>query len=138
MEIIRHCLVCGKEFKACNTCQQNTPETLQWRRVVCCPAHFAYHIPIIMYHNGVYSKDKARAELQNAIDTHGDIEYCDNVKAIVNEILADDINFESGTKIEVDNIKVPDNNVGNDNADEIVQDKPNPKTKKNRTKFIKE
>lgn len=138
MEIIRHCLVCGKEFKACNTCQQNTPETLQWRRVVCCPAHFAYHIPIIMYHNGEYSKDKARAELQNAIDTHGDIEYCDNVKAIVNEILADDINFESGTKIEVDNIKVPDNNVGNDNADEIVQDKPNPKTKKNRTKFIKE
>lgn len=131
-------MVCGKEFKACNTCQQNTPETLQWRRVVCCPAHFAYHIPIIMYHNGEYSKDKARAELQNAIDTHGDIEYCDNVKAIVNEILADDINFESGTKIEVDNIKVPDNNVGNDNADEIVQDKPNPKTKKNRTKFIKE
>lgn len=136
MEIIRHCLVCGKEFKACNTCQQNIPETLQWRRVVCCPAHFAYHIPIIMYHNGEYSKDKARTELQNAIDAYGNIEYCDNVKAIVNEILADDVKSELET--DINNVKVSDNNVGNDNVDEIIQNKPNSKTKKNRTKFVKE
>lgn len=136
MEIIRHCLVCGKEFKACNTCQQNIPETLQWRRVVCCPAHFSYHIPIIMYHNGEYSKDKARTELQNVIDAYGNIEYCDNVKAIVNEILADDVKSEPET--DIINIKVSDYNVGNDNADEIIQDKPNSKTKKNRTKFVKE
>ena len=136
MEIIRHCLVCGKEFKACNTCQQNIPETLQWLRVVCCPAHFAYHIPIIMYHNGEYSKDKARAKLQNAIDTHGNIEYCDNVKAIVDEIFADDIKLESET--DVDNIKISETNIVNDNVNEIIQDKPNSKTKKNRTKFIKE
>lgn len=136
MEIIRHCLVCGKEFKACNTCQRNIPETLQWRRVVCCPAHFAYHIPIIMYHNGEYSKDKARTELQDAIDTYGNIEYCDNVLAIVDEILADDVKSELET--DINNIKVSDYNVGNDNADEIIQDKPNSKTKKNRTKFVKE
>ena len=89
MELIRHCLVCGKEFKACNTCQQNIPETLQWRRVVCCPAHFSYHIPIIMYHNGVYDKEKAKAELQNAIDTYGNIKFCDNVKGIVSDILSE-------------------------------------------------
>ena len=136
MEIIRHFLVCGKEFKACNTCQQNIPETLQWRRVVCCPAHFAYHIPIIMYHNGEYNKDKARTELQNAIDAYGNIEYCDNVKAIVDEIFADDIKLESET--DVDNIKISETNIVNDNVNEIVQDKLNPKTKKNRTKFIKE
>lgn len=136
MEIIRHCLVCGKEFKACNTCQQSIPETLQWRRVVCCPAHFAYHIPIIMYHNGEYNKDKARTELQNAIDAYGNIEYCDNVKAIVDEIFADDIKLESET--DVDNIKISETNIVNDNVNEIVQDKLNPKTKKNRTKFIKE
>lgn len=136
MEIIRHCLVCGKEFKACNTCQQNIPETLQWRRVVCCPAHFAYHIPIIMYHNGEYSKDKARTELQNAIDAYGNIEYCDNVKGIVNEILADDVKSE--LEIDINNVKGSDNNAGNDNVDEIIQDKPNSKTKKNRTKFVKE
>ena len=89
MELIRHCLVCGKEFKACNTCQQNIPEALQWRRVVCCPAHFSYHIPIIMYHNGVYDKEKAKAELQNAIDTYGNIKFCDNVKGIVSDILSE-------------------------------------------------
>lgn len=89
MELIRHCLVCGKEFKACNTCQQNIPETLQWRRVVCCPAHFSYHIPIIMYHNGVYDKEKAKTELQNAIDTYGNIKFCDNVKDIVSDILSE-------------------------------------------------
>ena len=129
-------MVCGKEFKACNTCQQNISETLQWRRVVCCPAHFAYHIPIIMYHNGEYNKDKARTELQNAIDAYGNIEYCDNVKAIVDEIFADDIKLESET--DVDNIKISETNIVNDNVNEIVQDKLNPKTKKNRTKFIKE
>lgn len=89
MELIRHCLVCGKEFKACNTCQQNIPEALQWRRVVCCPAHFSYHIPIIMYHNGAYDKEKAKAELQNAIDTYGNIKFCDNVKGIVSDILSE-------------------------------------------------
>ena len=89
MELIRHCLVCGKEFKACNTCQQNIPEALQWRRVVCCPAHFSYHIPIIMYHNGVYDKEKAKAELQNAINTYGNIKFCDNVKGIVSDILSE-------------------------------------------------
>ena len=136
MEIIRLSLVCGKEFKACNTCQQNIPETLQWRRVVCCPAHFAYHIPIIMYHNGEYNKDKARTELQNAIDANGYIEYCDNVKDIVDEIFAEDIKLESET--DVDNIKISETNIVNDNVNEIVQDKLNPKTKKNRTKFIKE
>lgn len=89
MELIRHCLVCGKEFKACNTCQQNIPETLQWRRVVCCASHFFYHIPIIMYHNGEYDKERAKIELQNAIDTYGNIEFCDNVKGIVSDILSE-------------------------------------------------
>jgi hypothetical protein len=89
-----------------------------------------------MYHNGEYSKDKARAKLQNAIDTHGNIEYCDNVKAIVDEIFADDIKLESET--DVDNIKISETNIVNDNVNEIIQDKPNSKTKKNRTKFIKE
>lgn len=89
MELIRHCLVCGKEFKACNTCQQNIPETLQWRRVVCCASHFSYHIPIIMYHNGEYNKERAKIELQNAIDTYGNIEFCDNIKGIVSDILSE-------------------------------------------------
>ena len=90
MEVIKHCLVCGKEFKACNTCQKNIPEMLQWRRVVCCPEHFSFHMPIIEYHNGVIDKETAKSELQNAIDAYGNIDFCDNVKGIVEEILTED------------------------------------------------
>lgn len=90
MEVIKRCLVCGKEFKACNTCQKNIPEILQWRRVVCCPEHFAFHMPIIEYHNSVIDKETAKVELHNAIDTYGNIDFCDNVKSIVEEILTED------------------------------------------------
>ena len=58
--MIRECLVCGKEFEACNTCLKGVPENLQWRRVVCCREHFAYHIPIILYVRKVMSKDEAK------------------------------------------------------------------------------
>lgn len=90
MEVIKHCLVCGKEFKACNTCQKNISEMLQWRRVVCCPEHFTFHMPIIEYHNGVIDKKTAKSKLQNAIDAYGNIDFCDNVKGIVEEILTED------------------------------------------------
>lgn len=86
---MKNCLVCGKEFKACNTCNKNIDEKLQWRRVVCCPEHFAYHMPIISYVNGRMSKEDAKAELEYAIKLYGNIEFCDNIKAVVQEILAD-------------------------------------------------
>lgn len=86
----RDCLVCGKSFKACNTCKKDIDEMLQWRRVVCCPEHFLYHMPIIQYSRGKINKETARNELQSAIDTYGNIEFCDNVKGIVGEILAED------------------------------------------------
>ena len=85
----KKCLVCGKEFKACNTCNKNIGENLQWRRVVCCPEHLSYHMPIISYVNGRMSKEDAKAELEYAIKLYGNIEFCDNIKAVVQEILAD-------------------------------------------------
>ncbi len=90
MEVIKHCLVCGKEFKVCNTCRKDISEILQWRRVVCCPEHFAFHMPIIEYHNGIIDKETAKSELQNAIDTYGNVDFCNNVKGIVKEILTED------------------------------------------------
>lgn len=135
MELIRHCLVCGKEFKACNTCQQNIPEALQWRRVVCCPAHFSYHIPIIMYHNGAYDKEKAKAELQNAIDTYGNIKFCDNVKGIVSDILSeknDVIDENINTSIEHETIKVMA-----DTEDKISDEKAVIPAKTRKKKFSK-
>lgn len=86
---IKKCLVCGKEFKACNTCNKNIDENLQWRRVVCCPEHFAYHLPIIMYVNGKMGKAEAKEELELAIKTYGNIPFCDNIKEVVKEIMVD-------------------------------------------------
>ena len=135
MELIRHCLVCGKEFKACNTCQQNIPEALQWRRVVCCPAHFSYHIPIIMYYNGVYDKEKAKIELQNAIDTYGNIKFCDNVKGIVSDILSENndvIDENINTSIEHETTEVMA-----DTEDKISDEKAVIPAKTRKKKFSK-
>lgn len=88
-EQYRDCLVCGKPFKVCNTCPKNMEEIFQWRRVVCCPEHFAYHIPIIQYSRGKIDKTTAQNELRSAIDTYGNIEFCDNIKNIVEDILSD-------------------------------------------------
>lgn len=81
-------MVCGKQFKVCNTCHKNIPEELQWRRVVCCPQHFAFHLPIIRYSRHQISKQEANAELQNAIEKYGIPEFAKDIQSVVNEILS--------------------------------------------------
>lgn len=85
----RNCTVCGKQFKICNTCLKSVPEELQWRRVVCCSQHFAYHLPIIRYSRKQISKAEAKAELEHAIAAFGEVEFAEDIKSVVNEILAD-------------------------------------------------
>lgn len=87
--IYRNCMVCGKQFKICNTCLKTMPEELQWRRVVCCSQHFAYHLPIIRYARKQISREEARAELTRAINTFGNVNFTKDIRPIVNEILAD-------------------------------------------------
>lgn len=89
MASYKNCMVCGKRFKICNTCLKSVPEELQWRRVVCCSQHFAYHLPIIRYTRKKIGRDEAKAELTRAIETFGNIDFAKDVKPIVNEILAD-------------------------------------------------
>lgn len=86
---MRNCLVCGKEFEVCNTCNRNVDEMLQWRRVTCCAEHFQYHLPIIQYIRQTITKDQAKADLQSAIDAYGEIEFSDNIKPVIAEIFAD-------------------------------------------------
>ena len=85
-----NCLVCGKEVEQCHTCNKNVDEMLQWRRVVCCPEHFAFHLPIIQYVRGQISKAEAKAELDKAIKDYGEIDFADNIKSIVAEIMAEE------------------------------------------------
>lgn len=89
MAAYRNCMVCGKKFKICNTCLKNVPEELQWRRVVCCSQHFAYHLPIIRYARKQISREEAKAELTRAIEAFGSVDFTQEIKPVVNEILAD-------------------------------------------------
>lgn len=99
---MKSCLVCGKLFEQCNTCSKNIDEMYQWRRVVCCPEHFAYHLPIIRYARKQITKAEAKADLDKAIADYGKIEFADNVKALVAEILTEDKKPRSKKKIIVD------------------------------------
>ena len=87
---IRQCLVCGKDFEVCNTCNKNIDEMLQWRRVVCCAEHFAFHLPIIRYIRHQITKDEAKNEIQSAIDAYGEVKFAEDIQPIVAEIMADD------------------------------------------------
>lgn len=91
MDTYRDCLVCGKSFKVCNTCQKDTDEMFQWRRVVCCPEHFQYHVPIIQYVRGKIDKETAKNDLQLAIEQYGEIDFRDDIKDVVAEILKEPI-----------------------------------------------
>lgn len=88
-EIYRNCRVCGKRFKVCSVCHKNTPEEFQWRRVVCCPQHFSFHLPVIRYVRKEISKSEARAEIENAVNNYGDVEYAEDIKPVIDEIFSD-------------------------------------------------
>ncbi len=87
--VYKECMVCGKQFKVCNTCIKSVPEELQWRRVVCCSQHFAFHLPVIRYHRKQISKAEAKEDLQRAIAAFGNVNFKSDIQPIVNEILAD-------------------------------------------------
>lgn len=87
MDTYRDCLVCGKSFKICRTCRKDIDEVYQWRRVVCCPEHFAFHIPIIDYIRGNIDKETAKSDLEKVISQYGEIEFCDDIKPVVVEIM---------------------------------------------------
>lgn len=89
MTSYKNCMVCGKRFKICNTCLKSVPEELQWRRVVCCPQHFAYHLPIIRYTRKQITRGEAKVDLNNAFAKFGDVEFAADIKPIVDEILAE-------------------------------------------------
>lgn len=88
-EIYRTCMVCGKQFKACGICHSTVPEELQWRRVVCCRQHSAFHLPIIRYVRKEISKENARETLKNAFKNYGNVEFTNDIKAVVDEIFSD-------------------------------------------------
>lgn len=122
----KNCLVCGKEFKPCNTCVKGADELYRWRRVVCSREHFDYHLPIIEYIRGKITKTEARKELKQAIDTYGEIEFADNIKAVVKEILAEEKKSKKTKPVEeyvFETVETPVENIDVDiaNTYEIIE-----------------
>lgn len=77
-------------FNPCERCIQLSAlsSDIQWRRVVCCPQHFEFHMPIINYVRGNISKDDAAEQLIEAMIRYGEPVYNSTVEPIVNEILS--------------------------------------------------
>lgn len=84
----KNCSVCGAEFEPCRSCNDKTSDNTQWRRVVCCPEHFSFHITLIDYIRKKISKQQAADELKEAIRKYGDVKFTDSMKPIVAEILS--------------------------------------------------
>lgn len=93
MELKKQCSVCKKMFVPCSSCEKLqvffNDEAYQWRKVVCCPEHFYYHLPIIEYSRGVIDKKTAKERLTETIERTGKIDFNNNVSGIVQEILSE-------------------------------------------------
>lgn len=100
----KQCSVCNKEFSPCDKCLKHSgnSEIVQWRRVVCCPEHFSFHLPIINYVRKNIDKETAKKELQTAIKYYGEPDFNDNVKYVVDEIMAEPV-IETTDKPDVEN-----------------------------------
>lgn len=105
--MIKKCTICGKDFEACNVCNNTVSESFQWRRVVCCPEHFLFHEPIIQYVRGNISKEEASKALKKAIKEYGEVEFVENIAPIANELLAVDKLEEVKADIELVEKKEP-------------------------------
>lgn len=126
----KQCQVCGKEFSPCNICHKYIPEELQWRRVVCCEEHFNYHLPIIQYVRGKVDKKTAKNQLVDAIEKYGKVKFCDNIKTVTEEILAEDVVTELKESASFSLNKV-DQGIETENIDYMVTKIANKKNKKN-------
>lgn len=58
---------------------------------MCCPEHFSFHLPIIDYVRKNINKETAKKELQTAFKYFGEIDFNDNIKRVVDEIMIEPV-----------------------------------------------
>lgn len=107
MSNTKNCLVCGKEFKPCNTCISGARDIYNWKKVTCCREHHDYLMPIIEYSRHEISKYEAKKQLEKAINEYGNVTFADNIASLANEILAEDKKIKKHTKL-LNDVVIPD------------------------------
>ena len=106
-EINHWCVLCGKGYHACDSCQEVRLFT-PWRALTDSSDHFKVFMTLKNYHNGFISKDEAR-EFLTQVDISDKDTYKESSRQLINEILKDNNQSRkiSKRKIESEN-KVDD------------------------------
>lgn len=90
------CVVCGKGYHACDSCDEMQSFT-PWRKMTDTPEHYKIFLLVKQYNNNLISKAEAKTMLANInisdIDT-----LKDDVKKVLNEILAEDVAVKKSKK----------------------------------------
>jgi hypothetical protein len=110
-EINHWCVVCGKGYHACDSC--NTTKTFTpWRVLTDTIDHFKIFTTLKDYNNGLINKEEAKELLSN-VDLSEKDSFRDGSKKLLNEIFKEDIVEVKPTKRK--NSKVESNKSVSDN-----------------------
>lgn len=99
---VRNCLICGKKYEACHSCEQVITYT-PWRRVCDTFEHYAVYGIIKGYQAGTLSKADAKNELKLINVSRKECEeFLPDVKALILEILSEEKKASESKKKEVE------------------------------------
>lgn len=96
--MLKRCGVCNKEFEPCNQCPSGG---YAWRKTVCCVEHSIPFLALLEYKRNLKSKDETMEVLKN----YTDIDYNNDVRSIVDEILS--VPVVESIESEVDEVEEP-------------------------------
>lgn len=92
-EINHWCVVCGKGYHACDSCEKIKSYT-PWRTLTDTIEHFAIFTVLKDYNNKIIDKQEARKLLENS-DLSGRDSFKESSKKLLNEIFDNNITVES-------------------------------------------
>ena len=88
-EINHWCVVCGKGYHACDSCNE-TKSFTPWRSLTDTIEHFKLFMTLKDYNNKLIDKKEAKKMLSN-IDLSNKNSFKDSSKKLLNEILKEDV-----------------------------------------------
>ncbi len=88
-EINHWCVVCGKGYHACDTCDEIKSFT-PWRALTDTPEHYKLFLVLKQFNNKLIDKDEAKAMLAN-IDLTGRESFKESAKNVLDEIFKDEL-----------------------------------------------